>query len=317
MNQELLEIVFIDESNFACNKVIKCPYNERTISYALGVNIPTPGQDPDELFNECCYKHVVFADENSNEDFKNDYSSFFHQKQLPNETVDFVLLHKNTGTEYQLNNNNFGVFFGFGYFNTNPKLKGYLVEWKKVLTTIGEGSFSILKRLTIAGITIETSSFTFNLRQFTSSRANKTVRMDIVMNGLLVKSNIDFTGTAWKHSLRVPGFFGRREPQYEEDFITSKTYEKTQISMKQTNQWKFQTNFIPDCLTNEIIDFMLFGNFIYMNDYNLNNHSYDFVKFPARLSSNDGTTYEVKSRKAMLNLTFDDKFEINWKRNFD
>jgi hypothetical protein len=136
------------------------------------------------------------------------------------------------------------------------------------------------------------------------------------MNGLLIKSGVDFSGIGWKHSIRVPGFFGRREPQFEEDNIVNRQYEKRQISMKQTNEFKFQTNLIPDCLTNEILDFMLFANDIYFNDYNLNNHSYDYVKFGVKFASNEGTEYGVKTRKARLNLTFNDKFENNWKRNF-
>lgn len=316
-DQELLSIVYIDESPFDCNQIVKCKYKERTISYALGVKIPTPGQDPEEIFKECCYNHFIFADANSSEDFKNDYSSFYHQRQLSNETVDFVLIHLETGDEFDLNDGTFGSFYQFGYFPTNPNLKGYLIKWKKVLSEIGEGNFKIIKKQTIAGIIIETPSITFTLRQFSSSSANYTSRMDVVMNGSLIKSGVDFTGTGWKHSIRVPGFFGRREPQFEEDNIVNREYEKRQISMKQTNEFKFQTNLIPDCLTNEILDFMLFANDIYFNDYNLNNHSYDYVKFGVKFASNDGTKYGVKTRKASLNLTFNDKFENNWKRNFN
>lgn len=314
--QELLDIVYIDQNELGCNKDVKCPYKERTLSYAVGVNIPTVGEDPEEVFKECCYVHYVFADENSSENFKNDYSSFFHQRQLSNESVDFVLLHLETGDEYDLDDGTYGEYFGFSSFPTNLNLKGYLVRWKNVMSEIGQGSYKILKRINIAGIPIEFPSVVFTLRQFSSGRANKTVRMDVVMNGRLEKGNIDFTGIGWKHSLRVPGFFGRREAQFEEDNIVNRQFEKRQISMKQTNEFKFQTNLIPDCLTNEILDFMLFANDIYFNDYNLNNHSYDFVKFGVKFASNDGTEYGTQTRKARLNLTFNDKYENNLKRNF-
>lgn len=313
---ELLSIVHIDDAGFDCNLDIKCPYKERSLSYAVGVVIPTVGEDPDEVFKECCYIHNVFADANSSADFKNDYSAFYHQRQLANETVDFVLYHYETDTEFDLVDGTFGTYFGFGYFDANIHLKGYLVQWKKVLAEIGEGSFKVIKRQTIVGIPVETNSITFTLRQFSSARADHTVRMDVVMNGRLTKTGVDFTGTGWKHSIRVPGFFGRREPQFEEDNLIDRGYEKRQISMRQTNEFKFQTNLIPYCVTNEIIDFHLFANDIYMNDYNLNNHSYDFVKFGVKLAGNDGTGYGAKTRKARLNLTFNDKFENNIKRNF-
>lgn len=315
--EELLSIVHVDEANFNCNQIVKCPYKERTISYAMGVVIPEPAQDIEAVFKECCYTHYVFADPDSASDFRNDYSSFYHQRQLLNESADFVLVHLETSTEYDLNNSTLGSFFQFGAFATNPDLKGYLLQWKKVYTEIGEGSFKVLKRQSIAGIDIEESSFVFTLRKFTSAIADKTARIDIVMNGRLIRPDLDFTGTGWKHSLRVPGFFGRREAQFEEDNIINRTYEKKQVSIRQTNEYKFQTNLIPDCVTKEIVDFMLFADDIYINDYNLNNHSYDFIKKGVKFGSNDGTVYGNKTRKAQLNLTFNDKFENNIKRNYN
>jgi hypothetical protein len=293
-----------------------CDIQERSRSFAMFVNIPQEQEDPDAVFKECCYHHYIFADVNTTEDFRNDYSGFYHQRQLSNETCDFVLLHMETNTEYDLDDNTFGQFFDFGFFPTNPMMKGFLVQWKKVLTDIGEGNFKVIKRQTIVGLNFSFPSITFTLRQFSSMMADKTTRIDVVMNGRLENGNLDFTGLNWKHSMRVPGFFGRREPSLEEDNIVNRNFEKRQISMKQANEYKFQTNLIPDCLTNEIFDFMIYANDIFLNDYNLNNHSYKFRKFGVKFASNEGTGYLTTSRKARLNLTFNDKFDNNLKRNF-
>jgi len=313
---ELLKIVHIDESMFGCNLVVNCPNQERTVSFALGVKIPIAGQPPEEVFKECCYTHITLADADSNDDFKNDYSGFYYQKQLPTETANFFLYRFENATEYTLNSSTYGTFFDFGDFASNSKLKGYLVKWKNVLEELGEGNYKVIKRITVAGVPVEFSSIVFTLRQFSTGLADHTTRIDIVMNGRLVKTGDDFTGTSWKHSIRVPAFFGRREPQFVEDNLINRNYEKRQISMKQANEYKFQTNLIPDCLTNEIFDFMLLANDIYMNDYNLNNHSYNFVKTGVKFASNAGTIYGDKTRKAQLNLTFNDKFDNTIKRNF-
>jgi len=315
--QELLNIVYTDNSEFECNIEIKCPYKERSLSYAIGVEIPIPSEDPVIAFKECCYTHRVFADLNSSEDFKNDYSSFYHQRQLSTESVDFVLVDLSTDVEHNMNDGTFGLFFDYGSFDSNLDLKGYMIKWKKVLSELGVGNYQIIKRQNIAGIDVEFKSMVFTLKQFTSEKADKTVRVDVVMSGRLIKTGVDFTGTAWKHSIRVPGFFGRREPGIEEDNLINRVYEKRQISIKQTNEWKFQTNSVPSCITNEFWDFILMSNDIFMNDYNLNNHSYDFVKFGVKFASNDGTGYGSKTRKAKLNLTFTDKFENQIKRNFN
>lgn len=314
--QELLQIIHVDTGAFSCNQVENCKYKERTISYALGVKLPEEGEAPDAIFTECCYTHIVLADLTSTTDYKNDYSGFYHQRQLSTETCDFFLLDLSDGTEYPLNTAAYGTPFGFNYFATNPNLKGFKVEWRKVLQQLGEGNYKIIKRFTISGIPFETESYTFTLKKYSTGNADKTIRVDIVMNGRIEKDGIEFKGTNWKHSLRVPGFFGRREPKFEEDNIVKRTYEKNQISMRQNNEYKFQTNYIPVCLTSEILDFMFFANDIYMNDYNLNNHSYEFKKFGVKVTSNEGTTYAVTMRKARLNFVFEDKFANNIKRNF-
>lgn len=293
-----------------------CKNSTATISYALGVTLPTVGQEPDEIFKECCYNHYVLADLNDSQDFKNDYSAFYHQLQLPNETVEFILYRHLDGSEIPLNDDTYGQYFPAGYFDTNPMLAGYRVDWRKVLQEIGPGAYAIIKQQNIAGLNVAVNSYTFNLRQYTAHLADKTVRVDCVMSGRLERGEIEFSGTGWRHSLRLPGFFGRRDPQYTEDILISTDYNKNQISMSQANAYKFQTNYIPSCLTSELFDFILFGNEIFMNDYNLNNHTYDYVKFPVKISNNEGTQYVHTSRKARVNLVFEDRIADSRKRNY-
>jgi len=315
-NAELLENVKIDFLNLTCNQEPVCNYNERLLSYAIGVDIPEQNETPEEIFKECCYIHKVLADINSTDDLRNDYSSFYHQRQLSNETVDFFLFEYATNTETLLNTDTHGTYFDFGSFSQNLDFKGYLVSWKKVLTELGEGSYKIIKRQNIAGVDVETESLVFTLMQYSDRLADHTVRMDIVMNGNLQKLSVDFTDMQWKHSIRVPGFFGNREPQYEENNLVSRFFERRQISMQQTNEYKFQTNQVPRCVTFEIWDFFLFANDIYFSDYNLNNHSYGFKKFAVKYASNEGTVYGPLTRKAQLNLVFNDKKLDNRKNNF-
>jgi len=315
-DQELLNIVHVDSGEFSCNEIDNCKYKERTISYAIGVKIPEETESPDIIFKECCYNHIVLADTTSTTDFKNDYSGFYHQRQLSSETCDFFLLDLYNNTEYALNSATYGTIYGFGYFATNPNLKGFKVEWKKVLAVLGEGNYKIIKRFTLAGMNFQNDSFTFTLKKYSTSNANKTIRIDIVMNGRIEETGIEFKGTNWKHTLRVPGFFGRREPKYEEDNIVKRSYKKNQISMRQSNEYKFQTNFIPVCLTSEILDFMFFANDIFINDYNLNNHSYEYKNFGVKITSNEGTTYGTLTRKARLNFIMEDEYANKIKRNF-
>lgn len=314
--QELKGLTKINQGSLGCSLSPDCDYKERTISYAVGVNIPDQQDTPEEIFKECCYNHIVLADLESTSDLKNDFSSFFHQKQIVSETASFFLYDFNEDNEIEIVDNTYGLLYDFGSFDTNGNFKGFKLEWKKVLEALGTGAYKVITRISVTGIQYEKESLVFNLNHYSDRLADKTVRIDVIQNGLLRKPNIDFTGLFWKDSVRVKGFFGNREAQFEEDILVTRNFDRTQISMSQTNEYKFQTLLIPDCVTDQIVDFFVMANDIFVSDYNLNNHSYKYKKYPVKYSSNEGTRYGSHTRKAQLNLVFSDKKLDNRKNNF-
>jgi len=288
--------------------------DKRTRSYAQRVVFPTIPVS-DKGFKECCYENLVLADLNSSGDYKNDYTGFWHFKQISTETCIFTLIELSTLNEFIISDGTYGVFTDFGGFPTQSELTGFKVEWKKVLTLLGEGAYQIRKDIDIAGNTFEILSNTFTLRQFNQDVADKTTRIDIVMNGRLTHyNNANFIGTDWKTSIRTRGFFGRRNPKYEQDNIVYGNLEREQNSMKQVNEYLYEAALLPSCITDELFDFILFGYPMYANDYNLNNHSYGFVKYPIELDKNSGTDYYSAIRDAKINLVFKDPDEKRQKR---
>ncbi|AHK11390.1 hypothetical protein F132_44 [Flavobacterium sp. phage 1/32] len=308
---------FIDFSQIPCGGEgeKKCDDKERTRSFALFIDIPKI-EDEVETIKECCYSAEVFAQAEGNDYEKNDFTGVWHKKQVPSETAEFVLVNLATSDEYDLNDNSLGVYKNFGSITDNPNLKTFILQWKKVLLAYGEGVYTIVKRVSIAGVDYEESNINYTLKTYSVKRADKTVRIDIATNGLMERLKVDFINSGFTTSLRFGGFFGRREPKYEEDNIVYSTFVSEQISMMQTNEYTLQSNLLPSCMTQPIIDFMLFANDIYMNDYNLNNHLRDFIKFPVKFSDNKGTNYFSTTTKANLNLTFSDKKVDNIKRNY-
>lgn len=317
MAENLSNIVYIDTEDFSCaNGFDPCAMKERTLSYALFVDVPEQPTTPEEVFDECCYTHKVLASSNDADIYKNDFSGFYHKRQISSETCKFVLIDMSDGSEYDLDNGTYGTFKNFGSISAQPDLTTFVLDWRLVLMDLGVGSYKVVKRVNLVGIAVEIEYLVYNLAEYSTSNANGTARIDVTMSGLLEKQNIDFTGSDFADSLRVPGFFGRREPKWEEDNLIDRNYKKNQISMKQTNEYKFQTNLVPDCITEVIYDFMLFSDDIRLNDYNLNNHSYKLKNFAVKLANNEGTGYVVTSRKARLNLVFNDKTVNNNKRNY-
>ncbi len=317
MAENLVDIAKINTDNFSCStKQDACSLKERTLSYALFVEIPAEPEPPEEVFKECCYSHIVVASTTDSSIEKNDFSSYYHRRQTSGETCEFVMIDMVTLTEYDLNNNTYGEFKNFNSVASQPDLTFFKLSWKKVIDTLGTGVYKVVKRINVAGLPIEIEYLVYNLKNYSDAIVDGTTRVDVTMSGLLEELKIDFTNTGYETSMRIPGFFGRREPKWEEDNLVDRGYNKRQISMKQTNEYKFQSMQIPDCLTKEIIDFMLYSDDIRIFDYNLNNHSYDYKNFPVKLENNEGTVYTHLSRKAQLNLLFGDKKLDKNKRNF-
>lgn len=317
MAENLKNIVFIDTNDFACNQgaIDKCGIRERTISYATFVKVPDEAISPTLKYKECCYESLVLADD-TNKLHRNDYSGFWHHRQLQNETCNFVLIDKSDNSEYPLNSSTYGTFKDFSSIIEQPNLSTFILEWNKVLNVLGEGVYQVRKDISITGISYSNLSNVFTLRTFSDFYADKTIRIDVAMNGLMEQQNVDFSNSGYKSTLRVGGFFGRREPKYEEDIIVFRTKKIEQISMKMVNSYKLQTELLPECITEQIFDFYLFADEIFVNDYNLINHSYSYYNKAVVYENNEGTKYYVENRKARLNLLFKDRFENRNKLNY-
>jgi hypothetical protein len=290
-----------------------CPSGERSLSYALRVTLPQ-GAPPDRGFKECCYTQYALASSSDADEYKNDFTGVYFKRDIPNTTVVFKLVDTATMTEYTLNSSTYGEFLDFGG-TQQPDLTYYIVDWRKVLLSLGVGAYQIKQEITVAGIAQDFYSNTFNLKEFSIDVADKTVRIECLQNGLLVRPNVDFKGTNFRTSLRVRGFFGRAERAFEQDNLFKRDYDTEQVSMSISTEYKFQGLKLPECITDEIFNFILFGNKVLISDYNKNNHSYKYEQTKVELSNNEGTEYFTLDRKANINLTFTDRLKNNRKTN--
>lgn len=291
---------------------IPCRNGERTIGAAITVELPKP-LPPDRGFDKCCYNNLVLADYNDHDPYKNDFNGFFFKRPSPNSTVEFVLIDLSDSSEYNLNDGTYGIFMPFN--GNQIDLTYYIVEWRKVLSVLGTGNYQIKKELTIAGISFNILSNTFNLQEFSIENADKTVRFDSYMNGKLIHIDTDFLNSGYKSSLRVPGFFGRADYSFEEDRISQRDYKFKQNIVNRSTEYKYQADLLPECITSELWDFLLFGDEIQISDYNKNNHSYKYDRISVKLENNGGTEFSSLTRNANINLSFSNRIENNRKTN--
>ncbi len=296
-----------------------CDYEERTIGYAVGIDIPKAAP-PDRGFKECCYSNLVLADLADSDPFRNDYSSVFFKRQTPNDTVTYELVGQSTGT-ITLVDGTHGVELAFGG-TEQPDLSYFIVEWRKILALIGEDRFTIKKTITIAGVSLPPIlSNSYELRQYSTKLADNTVRIEANMNGKLVRIDTDFRNTGYKNSLRIQGYFGDRQNKFEQDNVTFSSkkgipYFDEQITMSNDYEYTFQAYQVPECIGKYLNEEILFGNEIFVSDYNINNYSYGFELTPVQLLDDTGATYAVRNRLVNINLTFTDRAKDNRKTNY-
>ena len=289
-----------------------CPSAERTLSYAVRIKLPE-APPPNRDFSKCCYLNLVLADLTDTDSYHNDFTGSWFKRETPNSTVDFKLLDVDTATLYSLNSPTYGTFVDFG--GVQPDLSYYIVDWRKVLTLLGTGNYQIKKELTIAGISVDVFSDTYHLKHFSIQAADKTVRIDTIMDGKLVAKDTDFKDSGYTTSMRLRGFFGRAEYSFEQDNIAKRDYSYMQNTMSSKREYKFQGLQIPECITDELWNFILFGSELYISDYNGNNHSYRYEVLPVKLEGNAGTEFFVTDRGVNVNLTFSDRKENDRKLN--
>lgn len=283
-----------------------CPTGERGLSYAVRTQLPKT-QAPDRGFKSCCYNNIALASRTDSSGYKNDFYGSYFQRQIPNSTVLFYLVNLDTLVEYPLVDDTYGVYQGFG--GTQSDLSFYIIEWQKVLLLLDAGNYQIKQVANIAGIAIEYLSNSFNLKEFSIDNADKTVRIDCVQDGLLLKSGVNFEGTNFRTSLRVRGFFGRPTHTYEKDYLTTQDYDSRQITMSYEREYLFQGVNLPICITEELLEFVVLGNIITISDYNKNNHSYEYELIDVELQNNDNTEYFTLKREVNINLTFIDRYK--------
>lgn len=300
---------------------ILCDYGQRTISYAVGVQFPAD-EPQDRGFNECCYSNIVLADLTQSDSYYNDFTSVFFKRPTPNDTVTFQLVGVSTGTTTLVDGTH-GTELALGN-SINPDLAYFIVDWNSVLSTfgLGEDIYTIRKVATFGGIAINVDSIvTYDLRHFTQSLADSTARLDWSLDGRLTALDVDFKDTGYVNSVRLRGFFGNRKSVIEQNNLLynskeGQNYYQGQINMALSFEYAYQAYNVPECALRVLYAEGIFGNEIFANDYNKNNHSYLYNRFPVILNDDNGLEYPTFGRGANISLTFSDRSKNNRKFNY-
>ena len=267
--------------------------------------IPTVTSIVVSSIDECCYQSPVLASTTSNDSIKNDINSFLFKRNFSSESITLTL-QKNGTTDLPIVNDDFGKLYDFGTFGDFPNYKGIQIQWQKVLVLQGPGVYRLKIELNLLTGTTTKFSIPFILDEYTEEKANGTFRIQSIQNGFLRHRDFDYSNLNWLDGLRVRGFFGNRQTEYEQEFVLYANRDSKQVRSELINSYVCQTMHIPDCITDNIIEYHNFANELFFTDYNFNNHKKTYIQQKVVFESMDSIEYKDTTSLAPLQLNYKD-----------
>lgn len=234
----------------------------------------------DDSPTECCTPMLVLASiTDPTTTWKNDVTSaWFKLDDYPVDTVEFKLYKEVNGVDtlanYQPTKNSFEVNpFSTDYYAT--------ILWKTVLSTDGEGCYHYKVEAVVGGVTITENWGDFQLLTYSADNAKNTIRLKVVLNQFHNIENIDFTGSKVVDTLRLNGFFGKREPNMVIDNLVYQDRKSYNVQREIINNYTLFTDPIKEDVADTIIDLYLLSEFeLYVSDHNPFNYTSQFKDTP-------------------------------------
>ncbi len=291
------------------------PMTSRGFATAAIPNVLVPQVFPEEEDREfveaCCYDNLTLA--GGSEPFQNDISSVLFKAFVQNDTIEFFLDKDGSGEVAQLNDNTLGTLFPIGTFTTQPLLVGFKLEWAKVLIAHGEGNYTIRTERALITGTDTVVSINYHLKTFSALLADDTIWIEWIQDGEII-DGLDYTGIEWFQAIRLPGFFGNKQTESEEELFKDGNYTTFQIKTELIFNYSLEVGLIPSCV-GDFLPNLIQANIIQITDYNQKNFDYLLQQKVVKVSDIGETVYNKKERLAVYNLTFTDRTENHIKIN--
>jgi len=216
---------------------------------------------------ECKYFNNVFASVDSDEDFKNDKSSFLIGLTDDSSTLEIVLVGPND-EETIINDNSLGEYFAKGSFDNTPNqvnYVGFIADWKKIITLKGAGVYYFKFTENTFGEDYETESIKYQLRFYNEEMIFKTIRFKFIQNGF-IEDGLDYTGLNWSTEIRISGILRYLPSTLEQDNYLTSQRVVTQIQDKKIRNFEIETGLIPSTIGDLLEDGTL-SNRILISNY--------------------------------------------------
>jgi hypothetical protein len=265
-----------------CYKVIKLPESLPSETYGL---------------KGCCDKLLVLA--GGTNDWQNDKSSAYFKLQTNLDNVTFVLKNVDGNTIYQPTKKQCPND-SLAYYST--------IDWKNVLASDGVGCYYLEVNYQIVGVIGSFIWAEYDLKQYSTDNAKGTIRLKAIFNQFNKIENINFIGSNMVDTLRLGGFFGKRQPNTQIDNLIYQNREIYNVRRENLNVYELKTDFIKVNYTRKILDFYILSESdLYISDHTPFNHTSEYKNLAVSISETPDVVYAEESNLAQINCKFNDK----------
>lgn len=264
---------------------------------------------------ECCFKHTVVADASSSDELLNDKTAFVQLSLGITPLVTFTI-QKDQVDLFTITDNTYGTFQAIGTLPLG-NYSTFELNWRSVLNdgSGGIGCYRIKIEYDLFGITTTIFSETYILKNYSAEAVENTTKFKWTQNGKILNSVLDFTDFEFTQYIRVPGFFGRNEPVYEQTNIVQADRTQQQVQDRITDSFTFESGTINSFLQKIIVYDMCLANDIEVTDYNFYNTNQEIKNLKIRPLDFDNFVYFSRSRITALKIKFGNRREDTIKRN--
>lgn len=259
----------------------------------------------------------VLADANSSDPLKNDRNSFlwWFDKDAVGTAVISLILPDGTSVVVT-GNTSLGTPYDYGFYTNgqNEKLVGYLFNWKAVMAAYGECIYQVkCDATTVFGDSKTNYSEKYCLKQYTQARADRTVRVEYYINGILGLNDFDDRsrdlGTLnWYNQHRFDGIFTPVSSQYTVDEIQYENGEIQAVEDEQAPEYQLELKpmvfFKHEVMRTDILQ----ADKTLVTDYNTKNVG-NFYKKDVKKSTDYSPQWNIgKTKTAPVKIKFRQTF---------
>lgn len=266
--------------------------------------------------NDCCgaFAFKYLADIANSDEYRNDVSTVTWKFNDIITAATMKLLQYN-GSSYVevavLNNNTYGTLLAYGDFvnNAGEKFVGYTLNWRAVISAFDTGSFKVELTITKPTGTSIILSDEFCIQAFTEEKADKTMRIEYYMNGIIGDNTDDNKtrdyGTLNRYnSLRLPGWFGFPKSTYTKDYTIYTNGSRKWVQDEQEQEFIMQIKAVSNKVHELMRTDVLQADEIFITDYNVRNPQ-QWIKKSVQSTSDYPPDWQVmKSKLSPVKLTF-------------